>query len=117
MEKIVLAAASFEKEKYFFNDQFEKLPESIKKDIKVITVVLANNLMCTIVMGFYETGDIYFEAIKREEASDFDDIGAELEIKVLQKEKADFLEKLRLWYLVYNTKEGKEMKDELLKRD
>jgi len=117
MEKIVLAAASFEKEKYFFNDQFDELPESVKKDVKVITVVLANSLMCTMVMGFYETGDIYFEAVKGETASDFDDIGAELEIKALQKEKAEFIESLRLWYLVFNTEKGQGIKDMLLKKD
>ena len=47
---------------------------------------------------------------------DFDDIGAELEIKRLQREKKELLKALELWYAVYFTEEGEKIKEELLKK-
>ncbi|HCT65654.1 MAG TPA: hypothetical protein DIC60_10385 [Lachnospiraceae bacterium] len=116
MDKIVLAAASFDKEKYYMDEGFLELPESIRDEIKTICIVLADKLMCTFIIGFYTNGEVYFETIKSEEILDFDDIGAELEIKALKKEKAELIKALNLWYLVYKTANGEKIKEELLKK-
>ncbi|MDD3569648.1 MAG: DUF6145 family protein [Lachnospiraceae bacterium] len=116
MDKIVLAAASFDKQKYYIDEGFSDLPQSIKDEIKTICVVLADKLMCTFIIGFYTNGDVYFETVKSEDLLDFDDIGAELEIKALEKEKAELIKALSLWYLVYKTTDGEKIKEELLKK-
>lgn len=71
--------------------------------------------MCTFVMGFYSDGDIYFDIVKSEDAIDFDDIGAELEIKEIRCEKSELLKALKIWYLIYKTPDGEKVKEELLK--
>ncbi len=114
MEKITLAAASFEKQKYFFAPEFQKLPDDIQNEIKVICVMTAQKLCCTFVMGFEETGDIFFELIKNEGQLDFDEIGAELEIKEMRRTKKELLKALKLWYLIFQTQEGEEIAKELL---
>ena len=48
---------------------------------------MAERLGCTFVISFEDSGDIVFDIIKNENDFDFDDIGAELEIKSLQAEK------------------------------
>ena len=116
MEKIVLAAASYTEQKYFLEKEFESLPESIKEEVRTICVVLAQKLGCTFLMGFAEDGTLYFETIKREDDFDFDDIGAELEIKRLQIEQKELLKALELWYAIYFTEEGEKVKAELLKQ-
>lgn len=116
MEKIVLAAASYTEQKYFLEKEFESLPESIKEEVRTICVVLAQKLCCTFFMGFAEDGTLYFETIKREDDFDFDDIGAELEIKRLQREQKELLKALELWYAIYFTEEGEKVKAELLKQ-
>ena len=98
MEKII-AAASWDKQKYFFEPEFSSLPESIKEEINIICVVMAQRLACTFLMGFKEDGDVYFEIVKPENAFDFDDIGADLEIKSLSKEKEELIKSLKVWYL------------------
>ncbi|MCI8342270.1 MAG: hypothetical protein HFE62_03550 [Firmicutes bacterium] len=115
MKKIVLAAASFDKEKYYINNGFEALPESIKEEIREICICLAEKLMCTFIMGFYEDGNVYFETVKSDNTLDFDDIGAELEIKKLSRERKEFVKSLKLWYVVYKTEKGNKIKEELLK--
>jgi len=116
MDKIVLAAASFDKQKYYMDEGFLALPQSIKDEIKTICIILADKLMCTFVIGFHTNGDVYFETVKSEEILDFDDIGAELEIKSLKKEKEELIKALNLWYLVYKTTDGEKIKEDLLKK-
>lgn len=113
MEKRILAVASYEKQKYFIEPKFQILPEEIQKEIKIMCVLTAQKLCCTFLIGFEEQGDIYFETIKEQEGIDFDDIGAELEVKKIQSEKEQLLKALKLWYIIYFTEEGEKIKQEL----
>ena len=73
--------------------------------------------MCTFTIGFHtESGDVYFETVRSDEILDFDDIGAELEIKALQKEKVELIKALKLWYLIYKTDKGEEIKKKLMEK-
>lgn len=115
MEKKVLAAADSAQRKYYLGPEFQELPESIKEEVRVICVLLAQKLNCTFLMGFYETGELYFETVRREDDFDFDEIGAELEISALRREKKELLRALELWYAIYFTEDGEEIKERLLK--
>ena len=116
MEKQILAVASYEKQKYFIEPKFGALPEGIQKELKVMCVLTAQKLCCTFLVGFEREGDIYFETIKPEQCIDFDDIGAELEIKRIQSENKDLLKALKIWYIVFFTEQGEKLKQELLKK-
>lgn len=109
MKKTVLAAASFDNEKYYMESAFDSLPEGIKNEIREICVCMAEKLMCTFIMGFRGSGDIYFETVKSHSLPDFDDIGAELEIKRISSQRRELLKALKLWYVIYKTPEGKEI--------
>lgn len=111
MQKEILAVASYEKKKYFIEPKFEALPEEIQKELKILCVLTAEKLHCNFLVGFQKEGDIYFQITEKE--IDFDDIGAELEIKKIQSEKKEFLKALKLWYVLYFTEEGKKIKQEL----
>lgn len=106
-EKRVLAAASHEKQKYFFEPQFEGIPQEIQEDIKAICVIGAEKLACTFLIGFEADGTVYFQTIAQENDFSFDDIGAELEIKELCRKHKDLLEALKLWYVVFQSEKGK----------
>ncbi|MCD8036276.1 MAG: DUF6145 family protein [Clostridiales bacterium] len=117
MEKTVLAGASREKQKYFFEPKFSALPQTVKDEIRNICIIMAERLGCTFLISFEETGDIMFEIIKNEGDFDFDDIGAELEIKSLKSEKKELIKELKLWYVINETEEGQKIREELLKKD
>lgn len=76
---------------------------------------MAERLGCTFLMSFEETGDLVFEIIKNEGDFDFDDIGAELEIKSLKSEKKELIKALKLWYVINMTDEGVKIREELLR--
>ena len=115
MEKKVLAGASREKQKYFFEPAFNEIPQAVKDEIRNICILMAERLGCTFLMSFEETGDLVFEIIKNEGDFDFDDIGAELEIKSLKSEKKELLKALKLWYVINMTDEGVKIREELLR--
>ena len=66
-------------------------------------------------MSFEENGDLVFDIIKNEGDIDFDDIGAELEIKSLKSEKKELIKALKLWYVVNMTEEGIKIREKLLR--
>ena len=115
MEKKVLAGASREKQKYFFEPAFNEIPQAVKDEIRNICILMAARLGCTFLMSFEETGDLVFEIIKNEGDFDFDDIGAELEIKSLKSEKKELIKALKLWYVINMTDEGVKIREELLR--
>lgn len=115
MEKKVLAGASREKQKYFFEPVFNEIPLAVKDEIRNICILMAERLGCTFLMSFEETGDLVFEIIKNEGDFDFDDIGAELEIKSLKSEKKELIKALKLWYVINMTDEGIKIREELLR--
>ena len=107
MAKKILAAANNKEQKYFMEEEFKFLPDTIKEDLKRI---------CVYMVGFDDNGDVYFETIKHEGDFDFDEIGAELEIKRLQKEELELFRAMELWYVLFCTKEGAPAKEELMRR-
>ena len=115
MEKKVLAGASREKQKYFFEPAFNEIPQAVKDEIRNICILMAERLGCTFLMSFEETGDLVFEIIRNEGDFDFDDIGAELEIKSLKSEKKELIKALKLWYVINMTDEGVKIREELLR--
>lgn len=115
MENKLLAAASFSSQKFFISPEFSHMPSQIIDEIKIICVLMAEKLGCTFLMEFSHKGDITFKIISDGSFSDFDDIGADLEIKKLQREKKELLKSLKLWYLVNFTPEGENLKNTLIK--
>ena len=116
MARQPVAAANNKEQKYFMEAEFKFLPDAIKEDLKKICVYMAEKLNCTFIVGFDDNGDVYFETVKHEDDFDFDDIGAELEIKRLQKEELELFRAMELWYVIFCTKEGEMAKQELMHR-
>lgn len=109
MDKIVLNAASCYNKKYFLNPDFEDIPDAVKEEIKTITVCLAEKLHCVFVIGFYSDGNLYFETSGLEDDFDYDEIGAGLEIKKLEREEKDLIRALTLWFIYKKLKTEKDL--------
>ena len=116
MAKKVLAAANNKEQKYYMEEEFKFLPDAIKDDLKKICIFMAEKLNCTFMVGFDDNGDLYFETVKHEGDFDFYEIGAELEIKKIQKEELELFRAIELWYVIFCTKEGEMAKMELMHR-
>ena len=57
MAKKILAAANNKEQKYFMEEEFKFLPDTIKEDLKRICVYMAEKLNCTFLVGFDDNGE------------------------------------------------------------
>ncbi len=98
MNKMVLCAASSYNQKYYFNPQFDKLPDVVKDELKILAVTTADKLGGILTIGFYEDSALYFESSAEEQDYLYDEIGVPLEIDRIKREKQEWIHTLQLFY-------------------
>ena len=108
-EKTVLCGASSYEQKYYFNQQFSVLPESIRQELQIMCVLYTEDVGGVLTMEFDRDGSLEFRVEAHEGDYLFDDIGSALKIKQYQTEKRELLESLELFYRVFFL--GKEIPD------
>ena len=113
MEKQIFISASYYKQKYYANPQYEGLPAEIRNEMRVLCIMLAEKLHGIITLGFYINGDVFLEVMPEEGDHEHDEIGAQLEIKEIEKENAETFRKMKLWYLMYQTNYGELFRESL----
>ena len=102
MEKnIVLCASSAYEEKYYLNEDFVQMPESIKEGLQIMCVLLTADVGGILTMEFDEEGNLLFQTEADEGDLLYDEIGSVLKIKQLQEQKKELLESLELYYKAF----------------
>ena len=100
-ENIVLCGASSYEQKYFFNPDFNSLPESIKQELQIMCVLYTEDIGGILTLEFDEDGNLQFKTEALDADAMYDEIGSVLKIKKLQTEKKELLESLELYYRVF----------------
>ena len=100
-ENMVLCGANAYEQKYYFNPDFDKLPDSIKDELKIMCVLFTEDIGGIITLEFTEDGTLEFKVMCDDYDVTFDDIGCGLKIKQLQTEKRDLLESLETFYKIF----------------
>lgn len=114
-DKIVLCGANSYEQKYYFNkEQFGKLPEEIQDDLHVICVLFTEEVGGIFTICFDQAGNLQFETDVADNDYLFDEIGAGLLIREIERNRAELLHSLALYYKVFILHESVE---ELLKQE
>jgi len=100
-EKTVLCGSNAYEQKYYFNDEFDRLPDSIKDELKIMCVLFTEDIGGILTLEYDEDGTLNFNVIYDEGDLLFDEIGCGLKIKQLQNDKRDLLEALQMYYKVF----------------
>lgn len=100
-EKTVLCGSNAYEQKYYFNDDFDRLPDSIKDELKIMCVLFTEDVGGILTLEYDEEGTLNFNVIYDEGDLLFDEIGCGLKIKQLQTDKRDLLEALQMYYRVF----------------
>lgn len=100
-DNVVLCGANSYEQKYYFNQDFAKLPESIRQELQIMCVLFTEDVGGILTMEFTPEGELEFKVQVDENDYLFDEIGSGLKIKQYQMEKRDFLEGLELFYKVF----------------
>ena len=105
-DKIVLAASSAYDKKFYFNEDFDQLPQAIKDEIKIICVTYTEDVGGILTIGFDEEGNLFLESEANEKDLLFDEIGSALKIKQMQREREELWESLEMYFKVFYLGEG-----------
>lgn len=100
-KNVVLCGASAYEQKYYFNQDFSSLPESIKQELQIMCVLFTEEIGGILTLEFEEDGTLEFKVEALEADAMFDDIGSTLKIKKLRREKEELLQSLELYYKVF----------------
>ncbi|MCR4672607.1 MAG: DUF6145 family protein [Lachnospiraceae bacterium] len=100
IEGRVLAAASAYEQKYYLNPAFESLPQTVKDEIQVMCVLFTEEVGGVFSVEYDEEGNLGLVTMADENDLLYDDIGSNLKIKQLRKEKRELFDQLEKYYKV-----------------
>lgn len=97
--KVLCGANAYEK-KYYFNKEFDKIPDSIKEELHIICVLFTEEVGGIFTICFEEDGTLEFETNASEEDYLYDEIGSGLLVRKIRDTKQELLQSLSLYYKV-----------------
>ena len=99
--KNILCGANAYEKKYYFNEEFSSLPETVKEELRIMCVLFTEDVGGIIMLEFDEELNLNFEIQADEGDLLFDEIGADLKIKKIREEKRDLFEALEMYYRIW----------------
>ena len=100
-DKITLCASSAYERKYYLNEDFATLPQSIQDELKIMCVLFTEDVGGILTLSFEEDGTLMFQTEAEEGDLLYDEIGSVLKVKKLQQEKQELLESLEMYFRVF----------------
>ncbi len=99
--RIVLCGASAYEQKYYFNEKFAGIPESVKEELRIICVLFTQEVGGVFTIVFEEDGSVSLETDAEEEDLLYDEIGSGLLVGEVRRNRQELLESLQLYYKVF----------------
>ncbi len=99
--KIILCGANSYEQKYYFNEAFNKLPDSIKDELHIMCVLFTEEVGGSFMIGFDDDGSVILITDADEGDLLYDEIGAGLMVKEVRKHKEELFENLELFYKAF----------------
>ncbi|MCD8248765.1 MAG: DUF6145 family protein [Lachnospiraceae bacterium] len=100
-ERVTLCAASAYEKKYYLNEDFKGLPQQIRDELQIMCVLFTEDVGGILTLVFDEDGSLLLEVEADEGDLLYDDIGSELKIRQIKREKKELLQILELYYKVF----------------
>jgi hypothetical protein len=96
--EVVLCAASSYEQKYYFNGSFSQIPGEVKDQLHIICVLFTEDIGGIILFVFDGEGHLQIRTQAKDSDYNYDEIGAALEVKEIQRQRRDMLNGLELYY-------------------
>lgn len=103
--RIVLCGANAYEQKYFFNQRFEGLPQSVKDELHIICVLFTEEVGGSFIMAFEEDGGVVMETDAAEDDFFYDEISSGLMVREIRRNRQELFEALSLYYKVFLLKQ------------
>ncbi|MCR5802277.1 MAG: DUF6145 family protein [Lachnospiraceae bacterium] len=96
---VICGANAYEK-KYYFNQDFAKIPQSIQDELHIICVLFTEEVGGIFTIGFDEEGDVILTTDSEESDIYYDEISSGLLIREIRSSRQELFEQLSLFYRV-----------------
>ncbi len=100
-EKIVLCGANSYDMKYYFNERFSAIPESIKNELHILCVLFTEEVGGIFTIAFEADGNVLLETAAEEDDIYYDEISSGLMVSEVRRKRFELLESLNLYYRVF----------------
>lgn len=100
-DRIVLCSASKYTQKYYLNEDFENLPDSVKQELQIMCVLFTEDVGGVILLEFDENGNLQISTQAYEEDLLYDEIGSALKVKQLRNTKKELFEQLEQYFQAF----------------
>ncbi len=104
-ERIVLCGANSYHQKYYLNDMFKGLPETIKEELQIMCVLFTEDVGGIITLVFEEDGLLSIETDADEGDYYYDEVSSGLLVNRMRNKKVELFESLTMYYRVVILKE------------
>ena len=99
-ERVVLCGANAYEQKYYFNDRFKAIPQSIKDELHIICVLFTEEVGGIFTLVFEEDGTLDMETNAEETDIYYDEIGSGLLVNKIRQTRQELFESLSMYYRV-----------------
>lgn len=100
-KRIVLCGANAYDKKYYFNERFKGIPESIQEELHIMCVLFTEEAGGVFTIVFEEDGSVSFDTESYEEDILYDEISSGLLIHDMKMKRRELLESLSMYYRVF----------------
>ena len=97
-ERMVLCGANAYDKKYYFNEKFNGIPESIKNELHIICVLFTEEVGGIFTILFEPDGGVTLETTAAEEDFLYDEVSSGLLLGEIRRKRRELLESLSLYY-------------------
>ena len=111
IDGVVLCGGSAYNQKYYLNENFVGLPDSIKEELRIMCVLFTEDVGGIMQLVFDEDGELEFVTSYDEGDLLYDEIGSVLKIKQYQNTKRELLEAVQTYYRIVFLGEGFDEED------
>jgi hypothetical protein len=111
-KRVVLCGANAYEQKYYFNEQFAAIPDSVKDELHVICVLFTEEVGGIFTIVFEEDGSVSLETNAKEDDLLYDEISSGLLVGEIRRNRQEMLESLQLYYRIFILHEDITLDDE-----
>ena len=100
-ENVVLCVSNAYEKKFYLDEAFQGLPQSIKDELKIMCVLFTEDVGGILKLVFDEEGTLNIETEFDESDLLYDDIGSALLVNKMQRDKAELFASLEMFFKVF----------------
>lgn len=104
-KRVVLCGANAYEKKYYFNDQFKGIPDSIKDELHIICVLFTEEVGGIFTIAFEEDASVSMVTDAEEDDIYYDEISSGLLVSEIRRKRQELFESLSLYYRIFILKE------------